>query len=150
VLLVAISTLVAIAAGVPLGIFAARRPRLSAPLVGIANLVQTIPSLAMFGFLLPLPLLGGVGPRTAIVVLILYGLLPIVRTTIAGLHGIDPSIRAVNCSGRWSCRSRCRPSWPASAWLPSSASGRQRLPRRLVQAASANTSTADCRWSTAP
>jgi osmoprotectant transport system permease protein len=93
VLLVAISTLVAIAAGVPLGIFAARRPRLSAPLVGIANLVQTIPSLAMFGFLLPLPLLGGVGPRTAIVVLILYGLLPIVRTTIAGLHGIDPSIR---------------------------------------------------------
>lgn len=93
VLLVAISTLVAIAAGVPLGIFAARRPRLSAPLVGIANLVQTIPSLAMFGFLLPLPLLGGVGPRTAIVVLILYGLLPIVRTTIAGLQGIDPSIR---------------------------------------------------------
>jgi osmoprotectant transport system substrate-binding protein/osmoprotectant transport system permease protein len=93
VLLVAISTLVAIALGVPLGIFAARRPRLSAPLVGIANLVQTIPSLAMFGFLLPLPLLGGVGPRTAIVVLILYGLLPIVRTTIAGLHGIDPSIR---------------------------------------------------------
>jgi osmoprotectant transport system permease protein len=93
VLLVAISTLVAVAAGVPLGIFAARRPRLSAPLVGIANLVQTIPSLAMFGFLLPLPLLGGVGPRTAIVVLILYGLLPIVRTTIAGLQGIDPSIR---------------------------------------------------------
>src|SRR4029453_17418986 len=89
VLLVAISTLVAIAAGVPLGIFAARRPRLSAPLVGVANLVQTIPSLAMFGFLLPLPLLGGVGPRTAIVVLILYGLLPIVRTTISGLNGID-------------------------------------------------------------
>ena len=93
VLLVAISTLAAIAAGVPLGIFAARRPRLSAPLVGFANLVQTVPSLAMFGFLLPVPLLGGVGPRTAIVVLILYGLLPIVRTTIAGLHGIDPSIR---------------------------------------------------------
>jgi len=93
VLLVAVSTLVAIAAGVPLGIFAARRPRLSAPLVGIANLVQTVPSLAMFGFLLPVPLLGGVGARTAIVVLILYGLLPIIRTTIAGLHGIDRSIR---------------------------------------------------------
>jgi osmoprotectant transport system permease protein len=71
VLLVAISTLAAIAAGVPLGIFAARRPRLSAPLIGAANLVQTVPSLAMFGFLLPLPLLGGVGPRTALVVLIL-------------------------------------------------------------------------------
>ena len=93
VLLVAISTLAAIAVGVPLGIFAARRPRLSAPLVGIANLVQTVPSLAMFGFLLPVPLLGGVGPRTAIVVLILYGLLPIIRTTIAGLQGIDRSIR---------------------------------------------------------
>src|SRR5688572_15279151 len=93
VLLVAISTIAAIAAGVPLGIFAARRPRLSAPLVGVANLVQTVPSLAMFGFLLPVPLLGGVGPRTAIVVLILYGLLPIIRTTIAGLQGIDRAIR---------------------------------------------------------
>ena len=93
VMLVAISTLAAIAAGVPLGIFAARRPRLSAPLVGVANLVQTVPSLAMFGFLLPVPFLGGVGPRTAIVVLILYGLLPIIRTTIAGLQGIDRAIR---------------------------------------------------------
>src|SRR5688500_9997383 len=92
-LLVTISTLAAVAIGVPLGIFAARRPRLSAPLVGAANLVQTVPSLAMFGFLLPVPLLGGVGPRTAIVVLILYGLLPIVRTTIAGLQGIDRAIR---------------------------------------------------------
>jgi osmoprotectant transport system permease protein len=93
VLLVLASTLVAVAIGVPLGIFAARRPRLSAPLVGIANLVQTVPSLAMFGFLLPLPLIGGVGPRTAVVVLVLYGLLPIVRTTIAGLQGIDRAIR---------------------------------------------------------
>ncbi len=93
VLLVAISTSVAVAIAVPLGIFASRRPRLSAPIVGVANIVQTIPSLAMFGFLLPVPLVGGVGARAAIVVLILYGLLPIVRTTIAGLNGIDPSIR---------------------------------------------------------
>src|SRR5216117_4371951 len=93
VLIVAISTMVAVAIGVPLGVFAARRPRLSAPIVGIANIVQTVPSLAMFGFLLPVPLVGGVGARAAIVVLILYGLLPIVRTTIAGLNGIDPSIR---------------------------------------------------------
>src|SRR5438309_11003282 len=93
VLLVAASTLIAVAIGVPLGIFASRRPRLSAPIVGIANIVQTIPSLAMFGFLLPVPFLGGVGARAAIVVLILYGLLPIVRTTIAGLKGIDPAIR---------------------------------------------------------
>jgi osmoprotectant transport system permease protein len=93
VLIVAVSTLAAVAMGVPLGIFAARRPRLSAPLVALANVVQTVPSLAMFGFLLPVPLVGGVGARAAIVVLILYGLLPIVRTTIAGLNGIDRAIR---------------------------------------------------------
>ena len=93
VLIVAVSTLIAVALGVPLGIFAARRPRLSAPLVGIANVVQTVPSLAMFGFLLPVPFLGGIGARAAIVVLILYGLLPIVRTTIAGLAGIARPIR---------------------------------------------------------
>jgi osmoprotectant transport system permease protein len=93
VLLVAISTAMAVAIGVPLGIFASRRPRLSAPVVGIANIVQTVPSLAMFGFLLPVPLVGGVGARAAVVVLILYGLLPILRTTIAGLQGIDPSVR---------------------------------------------------------
>src|SRR5260370_9978778 len=86
------ATTIAAAVGVPLGIFAARRPRLSAPLVAIANIVQTVPSLAMFGFLLPVPLVGGVGPRAATFVLILYGLLPIIRTTIAGLKGIDRAI----------------------------------------------------------
>src|ERR1043166_4460253 len=93
VLLVAASTAIAVAIGVPLGIFASRRPRLSAPIVGVANIVQTIPSLAMFGFLLPVPLVGGVGARAAIVVLILYGLLPIGRTTITGITGIDTTIR---------------------------------------------------------
>ena len=88
--LVGISTLVAILIGVPLGIVAARRPRVGAPIVWFANVVQTIPSLAMFGFLLPLPLIGGLGARVAIIVLILYALLPIVRTTVAGLRGIDP------------------------------------------------------------
>jgi osmoprotectant transport system permease protein len=93
VLLVAVSTLAAVAIGVPLGVFAARRPRLASPLMAIASIVQTVPSLAMFGFLLPVPLIGGVGARAALVVLSLYGLLPIVRTTIAGLRGIDASIR---------------------------------------------------------
>src|SRR3954470_3737484 len=93
VLLVAGSTTIAVALGVPLGIFSARRPRLASPLMAVASIVQTIPSLAMFGFLLPVPLVGGVGARAALVVLILYGLLPIVRTTIAGLRGIDPSVR---------------------------------------------------------
>jgi len=93
VLLVAAATLVAVAVAVPLGVFASRRPRLAAPILAVANVVQTVPSLAMFGFLLPVPFIGGVGARAALVVLILYGLLPIVRTTIAGLRSIDPSIR---------------------------------------------------------
>jgi osmoprotectant transport system permease protein len=90
VLLVVVSTLVAIGIGVPTGILAARHPRAGAPIVWLANVAQTIPSLAMFGFLLPLPLVGGLGARTAIFVLILYALLPIVRTTAAGLRSIDP------------------------------------------------------------
>jgi osmoprotectant transport system permease protein len=93
IVLVAVATATAIAIGVPLGIFAAKRPRLAAPAMAAAGIVQTIPSLAMFGFLLPVPLVGGVGARAALVVLILYGLLPIVRTTIAGLRAIDPAIR---------------------------------------------------------
>src|SRR5688572_9097882 len=93
VMLVAISTTIAVAIGVPLGIFAARRPRLASPLVGVANVVQTIPSLAMFGFLLPVPFIGGVGARAALAVLVLYGLLPIIRSTVVGLTGIDSSIR---------------------------------------------------------
>jgi osmoprotectant transport system permease protein len=93
VLLVFASTLAAAAIGVPLGVFASRRPRLASPLMAAASVVQTVPSLAMFGFLLPVPLVGGVGARAALVVLILYAVLPIVRTTVAGLRGIDPSIR---------------------------------------------------------
>jgi osmoprotectant transport system permease protein len=93
VLLVFVSTAAAVVIGVPLGVLAARRPRLASPLVAAANIVQTIPSLAMFGFLLPVPLIGGVGARAALVVLALYGLLPIVRSTIVGITGLDASIR---------------------------------------------------------
>jgi osmoprotectant transport system permease protein len=92
ILLVGASTAAAIAIGVPVGVLAARRPRLGAPIVWFANVVQTIPSLAMFGFLLPLPLVGGLGARVAILVLILYALLPIVRTTVAGIRGVDPAL----------------------------------------------------------
>src|SRR5262245_15838687 len=90
--LVGISTAAAIAIGVPAGVFAARRPRIGAPLVWLVNASQTIPSLAMFGFLLPLPLIGGLGARVAITVLIVYALLPIVRTTIAGITSVDPTL----------------------------------------------------------
>ena len=76
----------------PAGILAARRPRLGRPLLALAGIAQTMPSLALLGFLLPLPFIGGVGPRTALVTLTLYALLPIVRTTVAGLRSIDPSV----------------------------------------------------------
>jgi osmoprotectant transport system permease protein len=92
ILLVGASTLAAIAIGVPFGVLAARRPRAGAPVVWLANVVQTIPSLAMFGFLLPLPFIGGLGVRVAIVVLILYALLPVIRTTIAGIRGVDAAL----------------------------------------------------------
>ena len=90
--LVVVSTLVAIAIGVPIGIVAARRPRIGGPLAAAASVIQTVPSLALFGFLLPLPLVGGVGARTALAALILYALLPVIRTTAAGLQSIDSAI----------------------------------------------------------
>ena len=91
-MLVLVSTVVAVAVGVPIGIAAARRPRIGGPLTAAASIVQTVPSLALFGFLLPLPLIGGIGARTALVALILYALLPVIRTTAAGLRSIDAAI----------------------------------------------------------
>ena len=64
-----------------------RRPRLARPLLALAGIFQTIPSLALFGFLIPLPFLGGIGARTAIVALVLYALLPILRNTYTGIRG---------------------------------------------------------------
>jgi osmoprotectant transport system permease protein len=90
--LVLISTLVAVAIGVPLGVALTRRPRLAKPVLGFANVVQTIPSLALFGFLIPLPLIGGIGARTAIAALVVYALLPILRNTYAGVRSVDPAI----------------------------------------------------------
>jgi osmoprotectant transport system permease protein len=91
-LLVAISTALAVLVGVPLGLALARRPRLARPVLGFAGVVQTIPSLALFGLLIPLPLLGGIGARTAIVALVVYALLPILRNTYAGVRSVDPAI----------------------------------------------------------
>ena len=91
-LLVAISMVIAIAISVPLGVAIVSRPRLRALALAVANIFQTIPSLALFGFLIPLPLLGGIGARTAIVALVLYAILPILRNTYVGLTSIDPAI----------------------------------------------------------
>jgi osmoprotectant transport system permease protein len=92
VVLVVLSTTAAALVGIPIGILAARRPAVARPLVGLANLAQTVPSLALFGLLIPLPFIGGIGTRTALVALTLYAVLPIVRTTIAGVQGIDRAV----------------------------------------------------------
>jgi osmoprotectant transport system permease protein len=92
VVLVAVATAISVAIGVPLGVALTRRPRLARPVLGAANVIQTIPSLALFGFLIPVPLLGGIGARTAIVALVLYGLLPILRNTHAGIRSVDPAV----------------------------------------------------------
>src|SRR3989475_6964468 len=93
VYLVAISTGAAIVIGVPLGVLVTRRPGWRGPVLGVANVFQTVPSLALFGFLIPLPFIGGIGARTAIVALVVYALLPIVRNTYTGIAGVDPAVR---------------------------------------------------------
>src|SRR3989441_796999 len=90
VYLVAVSTGAAIVVGVPLGIALTRRPAWRAPVLGLANVFQTIPSLALFGFLIPV---FGIGAWTAITALIVYALLPIIRNTYTGIAGVDPAVR---------------------------------------------------------
>ena len=82
----------AIGIAVPLGMLIVHRPTLRNIALGLASIFQTIPSLALFGFLIPIPFIGGIGRRTAIVALILYALLPILRNTYVGLTGIDPAV----------------------------------------------------------
>jgi len=90
--LVGVSTVFAMLIGIPLGILIAHRPRLNRPILGGANIIQTIPSLALFGFLLPVPWLGDRADRLAILALTLYALLPIIRGTYAGISGVDPAV----------------------------------------------------------
>jgi osmoprotectant transport system permease protein len=90
--LVLISMAIAVAIAIPLGIFIVQRPGLRTVALGIASVFQTIPSLALFGFLIPIPFIGGIGKRTAVVALVLYALLPILRNTYVGLTGIDPAV----------------------------------------------------------
>jgi osmoprotectant transport system permease protein len=88
--LVLVATAIAILIGIPLGILITRQPKLSRLILGFANVMQTLPSLALFGFLLPLT---GIGAKTAIVALVLYSLLPIIRNTYIGILNVDPAIR---------------------------------------------------------
>lgn len=90
--LVGLSTLFAVLIGLPLGILIAHWPRLNKPVLAGANVIQTIPSLALFGFLLPVPWLGERADRLAILALTLYALLPIIRNTYTGIRGVDPAV----------------------------------------------------------
>jgi osmoprotectant transport system permease protein len=91
--LVLTAILLAAAIGIPAGVLFARRASLRGAGLGITNIIQTIPSLALFGFLIPIPLIGGIGKRTAIIALVLYALLPILRNTVTGVLGVDNAVR---------------------------------------------------------
>jgi osmoprotectant transport system permease protein len=90
--LVVVSVSIAVAVGIPLGIFLTRKPTLASPVIGFASVMQTIPSLALFGFLIPIPLIGGIGNTTAVVALVIYALLPLLRNTYAGIQSVEPSV----------------------------------------------------------
>lgn len=95
---------IAAAIAVPGGVLLTRRAALRPWLLGFANVMQTVPSLALFGFLIPIPFIGGIGRRTAIIALVLYALLPILRNTLAGILGVDAAVResavAMGMTGR--------------------------------------------------
>lgn len=93
IVLVVIAIGIAVAIGVPTGILLTRYRSLRTPVLGIANIMQTVPSLALFGFLIPLPFIGGIGARTALVALVLYSLLPVIRNTVTGILGVDANVR---------------------------------------------------------
>jgi osmoprotectant transport system permease protein len=92
-ILVLSSILIAAAIAIPLGVFVAANARARGLALGIANIGQTIPSLALFGFLIPIPFIGGIGQHTAIIALVVYALLPILRNTVTGILGVDPAVR---------------------------------------------------------
>ena len=91
--LVAIAVLVAVAIAGPAAVLLTRQARARRGVMAVVNVMQTVPSLALFGFLLPLPLIGGVGKPAAITALIVYALLPILRNTVVGILGVEASVR---------------------------------------------------------
>lgn len=91
-LLVINAMVIAIAIGVPLGIYLSRKRSARPWLLGFSSVMQTIPSLALFGFLIPIPFIGGIGKRTVIVALVLYALLPILRNTLVGILGVEVAV----------------------------------------------------------
>ena len=90
--LVGMSMCIAVLIGVPLGLLLTRKEKLASPVLGFANVIQTVPSLALFGFLIPIPLIGGIGMRSATIALVLYALLPILRNTYIGIQSVDAAV----------------------------------------------------------
>jgi osmoprotectant transport system permease protein len=90
--MVALAMLFAVLIGIPLGILISRRPAWDKPVLGTANVIQTVPSLALFGMLLPVPWIGARSERLAVLALTMYALLPLIRNTYAGIKGVDPMI----------------------------------------------------------
>lgn len=91
--IVSLSAGLAVLVGLPLGVLLTRIKGLQTPVLGFANVMQTVPSLALFGLLIPIPFIGGIGARTAVIALALYALLPVIRNTVTGILGIDPRVR---------------------------------------------------------
>ncbi len=90
--IVGVSTLLAVVLGIPLGVLITRKRSLHKPVIAVANIIQTIPSLALFGFLLPAPWIGERAERLAILALTLYALLPLIRNTYVGITNVDRAI----------------------------------------------------------
>lgn len=105
IVIVLLATGLAVAVGLPLGVLLTRVKSLQTPVLGFANVMQTVPSLALFGLLIPIPFIGGIGARTAVIALALYALLPVIRNTVTGILGIDPKVReAATAMGMTGCQ----------------------------------------------
>ncbi len=102
--LVSVALTIAVAIAIPTGVLLTRRERLRRWVVGVTSVLQTVPSLALFGFLIPIPLIGGIGKHTAIVALVVYALLPILQNTLVGILSVDRAVResavAMGLTGR--------------------------------------------------
>ena len=102
--LVFVAMMIAGSVGIGGGILLTRRPSWRGWVLGFANVMQTVPSLALFGFLIPIPFIGGIGKHTAILALVLYAILPVLRNTLTGILGVDPAVResavAMGMNGR--------------------------------------------------
>src|SRR5712672_2062447 len=155
--LVGLSIIFAVLIRIPLGILITRVPQLSKPVLGGANIIQTIPSLALFGFLLPAPWIGARGSRLAILALTRYALLPLIRNTYAGIRSVDPAVveagRAMGLTDRQLLFQVELPlaSGVIVAGLRIAAvlsMDWQRLPQRLARADLENLFFADSPWST--